>query len=92
VKDVEAGHRESWRPVTCGMRKERSMKRRALAILLGSLVALGAAAARTVTRYTCTLTNKTMEKCCCVQQKDGKLYCTLAKKTVDPCCCTPAEK
>jgi len=28
-----------------------------------------------------------VEKCCCVQQKDGKLYYTLAKQTVDPCCC-----
>ena len=63
------------------------MKRVLLAFVLGGLVALGASAAKTATKYTCTLTNKTIEKCCCVQQKDGKLYCTLAKKTVDPCCC-----
>jgi hypothetical protein len=43
-------------------------------------------------KWTCTLTNTTVEKCCCVQQKDGKLYCTLAKKTVNPCCCKPAGK
>jgi hypothetical protein len=40
---------------------------------------------------TCTLTKKTVEKCCCIQ-KDGRLYCTLARKTVDPCCCKPAAK
>jgi hypothetical protein len=63
------------------------MKRVLLAVVLGGLVVLGASAAETATKYTCTLTNKTIAKCCCVQQKDGKLYCTLAKKTVDPCCC-----
>ena len=68
------------------------MKKGLLAVLLGSVVALGAAAAKTSTKYTCTLTNRTVEKCCCVQQEDGKLYCTLAKKTVDPCCCKPADK
>jgi hypothetical protein len=68
------------------------MKKGLLAVTLGSVVALGAATAQQATKYTCTLTNKTVEKCCCVPQKDGKLYCTLANKTVDPCCCKPAEK
>ena len=67
------------------------MKKGLLAILLGSVVALGAATTKTATKYVCTLTGQTIEKCCCVQ-KDGKLYCTLANKTVDPCCCKPAEK
>jgi len=60
------------------------------AIVLGTLVALAASAAPKATKLTCTLTNTTVEKCCCVQQKDGKLYCTLAKQTVDPCCCKEA--
>ena len=68
------------------------MKKVLLTVILGGLVALGAVAAGIATKYTCTLTNKTVEKCCCVQQKDGKLYCTLAKQTVDPCCCKLAEK
>lgn len=68
------------------------MKKGLLAVVLGSLVALGASAAKTATKWTCTLTSKTVEKCCCVPQKDGKLDCTLAKKTVDPCCCKAAEK
>ena len=67
------------------------MKRRLLAIVLGSVVALGVAAAKTATKYTCTLTGQTVEKCCCVQ-KDGKLYCTLAKKAIDLCCCKSAGK
>ncbi len=68
------------------------MRKGLLAIVLGSLVVVGASAAEKAPKWTCTLTNKTVEKCCCVQQKDGKLYCTLAKKTVDPCCCKPADK
>ncbi len=67
------------------------MKKGLLAIVLGGLVALEAAATRTA-GYVCSLTNKTVEKCCCIPQKDGKLYCTLAKQTVDPCCCKPAGK
>jgi hypothetical protein len=67
------------------------MKKGLLAVVLGSLVTLGVSAARTATKYTCTLTNKTVEKCCCITQKDGKLYCTLAKKTVDPCCCVETK-
>ncbi len=67
------------------------MRKGLLAVVLGSIVALGVAAAKTATTYTCTLTGKIVEKCCCTQQKDGKLYCTLANKTVDPCCCKPAE-
>lgn len=70
------------------------MKKGLLGVVLGSAVALAAVAAQKAptTKVTCTLTNTTVEKCCCVEQKDGKLYCTLAKKTVDPCCCKPAEK
>ena len=69
------------------------MKKAFLAVVLGSVAALGASAAqKTTERVTCTLTNTTVEKCCCVQQEDGKLYCTLAKKTVDPCCCKPADE
>ena len=68
------------------------MKKGLLALILGSILAVGIAAAKTGAKVTCTLTNKTMEECCCVVQKDGKLYCTLAKKTVEPCCCKPAEK
>jgi hypothetical protein len=69
------------------------MKKGAMAVALGGLIALAAMVNATTTKkWTCTLTGKTVEKCCCVQQKDGKLYCTLAKKTVDPCCCEPAGK
>ena len=70
------------------------MKKALLTVLLGSLIVLGASAAQTETKstkLTCTLTKKTVEKCCCID-KDGKLYCTLAKKAVDPCCCKPAAK
>jgi hypothetical protein len=70
------------------------MKKVLWTVLVGSLVVLGASAAQKETKsttMTCTLTKKTVEKCCCIQ-KDGKLYCTLAKKTVDPCCCEPAAK
>ena len=56
-------------------------------IALGTLLAMGASAAPKAAKFTCTLTNKTVETCCCVQQENGKLYCTLAKQTVDACCC-----
>lgn len=69
------------------------MKKGAMAVALGGLIALAAMVnAATAEKWTCTLTGKMVEKCCCVQQKNGKLYCTLAKKTVDPCCCKPAGK
>ncbi len=69
------------------------MKKGLLAILLGSLATIGVAVAQKAsTKVTCTLTNKTVDKCCCVTQKDGQLFCTLAKKTVDPCCCKPASE
>jgi len=38
----------------------------------------------------CSLTNKTVDKCCCVQ-KEGSLHCTLADKDVERCCCVPVE-
>lgn len=68
------------------------MRKGMLAIVLGSLVAVAAAAAEKAAKLTCTLTQKTIEKCCCVVQKDGKLYCTLAKKTIEACCCEPVKK
>ena len=37
-------------------------------------------------KYTCRVTRKTMDKCCC-EVKDGKFYCKLIKKTYDECCC-----
>jgi hypothetical protein len=67
------------------------MRKGLLAVVLGSLVVLGVSAAKTAPKYTCTLANKTVEKCCCITQKDGKLYCTLARKTVDPCCCVETK-
>jgi hypothetical protein len=64
-----------------------------LSALLGSSVVLGAAAtSRTSEKVTCTLTNQTVESCCCVEQKDGTLYCTLAKTLIDSCCCKPADE
>lgn len=68
------------------------MTKGALGVLLGGLLAVNAAAATTraaakTAGYVCSLTGKTVQECCCTQQKDGKLYCTLAKRTVDPCCC-----
>ncbi len=69
------------------------MKKWLTAAILGTFVALAAvAASRTSEKVTCTLTNQTVESCCCVVQKDGKLYCTLAKKTIDSCCCKPADE
>jgi hypothetical protein len=41
-------------------------------------------------RLRCTLTGKTMEKCCCERRGD-KLYCPLAKKTIEKCCCEAVE-
>ncbi len=37
-------------------------------------------------KYTCRVTGKTLDKCCC-EMKDGKFYCKLTKKTYDQCCC-----
>lgn len=39
----------------------------------------------------CSLTGKTVEKCCCVQ-REGKTHCTLAGKDVTTCCCTPVSE
>lgn len=44
----------------------------------------------TQTKLRCSLTNKTVDKCCCVE-KQGSLHCTLADKPVDPCCCEPVK-
>jgi hypothetical protein len=69
------------------------MRRKLSALSFGGLLVLlvglasSPAAARDTTHYECSLTGKTIDQCCCVQQKDGKLYCTLAKQTIDSCCC-----
>lgn len=39
----------------------------------------------------CSLTGKTVDKCCCVE-KAGKLRCTLADKDVTTCCCSRARE
>ncbi len=65
----------------------------AIVATIGGLASGRAAASgRDTAKWVCTLTGKTVDACCCVQQKDGKLYCTLAKKTVDKCCCKAAEQ
>ncbi len=65
----------------------------AIVATIGGLASGPAAAAgRDTAKWVCTLTGRTVDACCCVQQKDGKLYCTLAKKTVDKCCCKAAEQ
>ncbi len=73
------------------------MTKRTLVFLAGAFVTAGAAAGTSGTTktansdaWTCSLTGKTVQACCCIQQKDGKLYCTLAKKTVESCCCKAA--
>lgn len=69
------------------------MNKLLLAVIVGSFVTIAATpVSKTSEKVTCTLTNTTVEKCCCVPQEDGKLYCTLAKKAVDPCCCKPADE
>ena len=70
------------------------MKGNALALVLGGVMTavLGTATTHEAGKLVCTLTGKTVEACCCLQQKDGKLYCTLAKRTVDSCCCKAADK
>jgi hypothetical protein len=78
-----------------GMRRVVSMRRASLLSLLVLLAAAlsfaGPQAAKKEAALRCTLTNKIIEKCCCVQ-KDGKTYCPLAKKTVEKCCCESASK
>ncbi len=71
------------------------MMRRFTSMTLGTLLLAGLTlaapqAAKKEAPLRCTLTDKTIEKCCC-EQRDGKLYCPLAKKTIDKCCCVPAE-
>lgn len=65
------------------------MKKALLAVLLGSLVALGATAARSA-KWVCQETGKTIAKCCCVE-KEGKLLCTLTGRKLESCCCKPAS-
>ncbi len=64
--------------------------RTALAAAIVSLVFGAGLFASPKKPMTCSLTDKTVSKCCCKKTSDGKLYCKLAKKTVDPCCCKPA--
>ncbi len=67
------------------------------ALLAGLIATIGSAAVTKTAQtaktsgWTCSLTGKTVQACCCTQQKDGKLYCTLAKKTVASCCCKAAS-
>ena len=72
------------------------MTRGTFGIVLGGLLIFGAVAAtkaRTESSgYTCTLTGKHVELCCCTPWADGRLYCTLAKRAIDACCCKAAEK
>ena len=64
--------------------------------LLGCLLMLGAAAVTKAptesSGYTCTLTGKHVELCCCTPWPNGRLYCTLAKKEIDSCCCKVDDK
>jgi hypothetical protein len=39
----------------------------------------------------CTLTDKTVDECCCIQ-KNSKQYCILAKRAIDKCCCKTEGK
>jgi len=68
------------------------MRKLALTALLAGLLATALVAGEKVKIFTCTLTGKTVEKCCCVSQKDEKLHCTLAQKTIDSCCCKESDK
>ena len=77
------------------MRKKVLFAVPALAIvaMIGGLASERVAAGtRDTAKWVCTLTGKTVDQCCCEQQKDGKLYCTLAKKTVDKCCCKAPDQ
>jgi hypothetical protein len=60
----------------------------AAVLLVAGLVAVQSSKSETVM---CTLTNTTVEKCCC-DTRDGKLYCPLAKKNIEECCCVAGEK
>jgi len=58
-----------------------------MTLSIGLVVAMLATAAfGTAQKFTCRVTGKTMDKCCC-EMKDGKFYCKLTKKTYDQCCC-----
>jgi len=61
------------------------MKKAILSVGL-SLAVLATSAFGVGQKYTCRITGKTMEKCCC-EMKGGKFYCKLTKKTYDQCCC-----
>lgn len=38
----------------------------------------------------CTLTDKVVDRCCCVERA-GKTHCTLANRDVETCCCRPVD-
>lgn len=38
----------------------------------------------------CSITGKTVDKCCCVE-REGKTYCTLAGRPVEKCCCDSSK-
>lgn len=61
-----------------------------LATLLLAGLAATAQANKSAGGLRCTLTNKTIQKCCC-KQRGKKLYCTLAKKAIQKCCCVSAH-
>ena len=58
--------------------------------LAGSLLAVPQGPKKETSIH-CTLTDKNVKKCCCIEKRDGKLYCKLAKKTIEKCCCEPAQ-
>ena len=39
----------------------------------------------------CSLTDKELDECCCVETEGGKLHCAPADKDVETCCCSEAE-
>ncbi len=70
--------------------------KKSLGIALGGFLALAGLAASGSAKgketFRCRLTQKTIEKCCCVVQKDGKMLRTLADQTIEPCCCESARR
>jgi len=50
-----------------------------------AMLATSAFGAEQQKKFTCRITGKTMDKCCCDMQ-GSKFYCKLTKKTYDQCC------
>lgn len=63
-----------------------------LTLIFAGLVSVAATGEimATAGKLRCSLTEKVIEKCCCVE-REGKTHCTLASEDVSPCCCRPAE-